>query len=139
MYYKVYKSESFSNELLLETKKLGLNPTLDEIKNYVKFLNEKYKIVNVDLKIIHEKSNENNSRGCYIDYKKEIRFYGDINLITVLHELRHYIQFNSIIKTIFKTYDSREEEARGWSSSLFYAIYPTEYMKLTEQGKIKFI
>ena len=124
MYYKIYETKSFSKELIEETKKLGLNPDLDKINEYIKFINEKYDIEDVNLKIIHEKDKESNSRGCYIDYKKEIVFYGDINLITVLHEIRHYIQFNSLVKHIFRTYNEREEEARGWSSSLFYAIYP---------------
>lgn len=139
MYYRTYKTESFSRELLDETRMLGLNPTIDEIMGYVKFLNLNFKIKNVNLNIIHEKDSDNNSRGCYIHYKKEIRFYGEINLLTVLHELRHYIQFNSKIKYLFKTYSQREEEARGWSSSLFFALYPELYMELSEQGKVKFI
>lgn len=139
MYYRTYKGESFSRELLDNTRLLGLNPTIDEIMEYVNFLNLNFKIKNVNLNIIHEKDIDNNSRGCYIHYKKEIRFYGEINLLTVLHELRHYIQFNSKIKHLFKTYNQREEEARGWSSSLFFALYPELYIELSEKGKIKFI
>lgn len=139
MYYRTYKGESFSRELLDNTRLLGLNPTIDEIMEYVNFLNLNFKIKNVNLNIIHEKDSDNNSRGCYIHYKKEIRFYGEINLLTVLHELRHYIQFNSKIKHLFKTYNQREEEARGWSSSLFFALYPELYIELSEKGKIKFI
>lgn len=139
MYYNFYKSGSFSKELLDRTKELGLEPTIDEINSYVEFINKKFDIKDVKLTLIQEKDNIKNSRGCYIDYKKEIRFYGDINLITVLHELRHYIQFNGKIKFMFKTYHQREEEARGWSSSLFYALYPDLYEELSKQGKIKFI
>ena len=135
-YYKIYDKGKFSVELLEETKKLGLTPTLEQINDYVLFLNKKYNINNINLKLYQEKGSNG---GCYINLKKEIRFYGELNLITVLHELRHYIQFNSPIKVLFNTYEDREEEARGWSSSLFYAIYPEKYMELANQGKIKFI
>lgn len=139
MYYRTYRTESFSRELLNRTRMLGLNPTIDEIMEYVKFLNLNFRIKNINLNISQEECCDSNSRGCYIHYKKEIRFYGEINLLTVLHELRHYIQFNSRIKHLFKTYNQREEEARGWSSSLFFALYPELYMELSEKGEIKFI
>lgn len=139
MYYKTYEVESFSKELLEATRELGLNPTIDKIYDYVKFINKKFKIEGVELTLSYEDDNSRTSRGCYIDYSKEIRFYGTINLITVLHEIRHYIQFNSLVKCLFVTYNQREEEARGWSSSLFYALYPDKYLELSEQGKIKFI
>lgn len=139
MYYEHYSKESFSKETINETLKLGFNPSVEEIMSYVLFLNEKYEINNVKLKITHQENEINKSGGCYIDYKKEIIFFGKINLITVLHELRHYLQFNSAIKPLFKTYQDREEEARGWSSSLFYSMYKEKYLSLAEQGKIKFI
>lgn len=139
MYYEAYNKKSFSKETIDNTLKLGLNPTLEDIMLYVSFLNEKYDIKDVDLKITHEENSTNKSGGCYIDYKKQIIFFGKINLITVLHELRHYIQFNSAIRPLFKTYNEREEEARGWSSSLFYSMYPEKYLEFANQGKIKFI
>lgn len=139
MYYETYNKDSFSKETIEETKRLGFSPSIEDIKSYVLFLNNKYGIKDVNLKITHQKESVSKNGGCYIDYKKEIIFFGTINLITVLHELRHYIQFNSAIKPLFKTYNEREEEARSWSSSLFYSMYPDKYLKLAEQGKIKFI
>lgn len=138
MYKNVYKKESFSEELLKATRGIGLQPTIEDINNYILFVKKRYDI-SVDVKVTLENNKQDKNGGCYIDYKKEIIFYGELNLITVLHEIRHYIQFNSSIKPLFKTYNDREEEARAWSSSLFYALYPETYDKLSEEGKIKFI
>lgn len=139
MYYLMYDSKNFSETLISNTKQLGLNPSKESIIEYLKFIVEHYKIKEPIPKISFEDKESLLGRGCYIRKSNEIIFYGKTELITVLHEIRHFVQFNTILQSVFKNYNEREEDARGWSSSLFYTIYPTEYLNLSNQGKIKFI
>lgn len=139
MYYQMYDTNKFSKKLLDKTKELTLNPDLSLIDDYLDFIVSHYNISKDKPKTTLEDKKSNLGRGCYIRKTNEIILYGNIELITVLHEIRHFIQFNTIMQPLLTTYQEREEDARGWSSSLFYAIYPTEYLELANKGKIKFI
>ena len=134
----MYSKDSFTVELTEQVKKLGLYPGKENIDHFVDYITNSFDI-NDKLVIKYYDVPQSKSNGCYIDYKKEIRLYGRVSLITFLHEIRHYIQFNTPMKTFFKTYDEREVEARGWSSSLFYSVFEEDYLRLSNEGKIKFI
>ena len=64
-----------------------------------------------------------------LDYVKEVCYNYGINtpLITIKD------------KDIELSYEDKEIEARAWSSSLFYSVFPNDYLELAEQGKIKFV
>lgn len=133
-YYQTYKKEQFSFKLLKETKKLSLKPTTKEIEKYIMFIRKHFRI-NAKL-TIKLKDELGVNKGVYLKYRKTIIFYGEPDLLTVLHEIRHFIQLNT--KIIGLNVDI-EEEARAWSSSLFYSVFPDEYLKLTKEGKIVFV
>ena len=134
----MYDRNSFTAELMNKVKELGLFPNKEQVRIFVDYIQTSFDI-SYKLDIKYEDVKESKSNGCYIDYKKEMRLYGVVSLITLLHEVRHYIQFNTPMKTFFKTYEEREEEARGWSSSLMYSVFEEDYLRLESEGKIKFI
>lgn len=136
-YYLTYDKESFSEELLKTTKELGLCFCLEKILDYVKKVCYNYDI-NTPLITIKDKNKVMNE-GIYLGYKKEIIFYGFPSLITLLHELRHHIQQETKIFDMELSYEDKEIEARAWSSSLFYSVFPETYLELAKQGQIKFI
>ncbi|MGL4774499.1 MAG: hypothetical protein ACRC2K_13140 [Clostridium sp.] len=138
MYYETYKSSEFSSGLKKKVKELGLKPTLEQVIEFAEYIKELYKI-KFDIRIELKPTKDAFNGGLYIDASKKIIFYRELSLITVLHELRHYIQFNTSMIFVVDSYNKREEEARAWSSSLFYAVFPNDYKKLSDAGCIKFV
>lgn len=137
MYYKALNTENFSSELIDAVKEMGLKPSLSDVDKFIKFINKKYNI-NEKCTIELNESGSYNS-GCYVDYLKKIIFYKRISLITALHEIRHYVQFNTDLKKHVNTYELREIDARCWSASLFYASFPEEYISFSKTNNIKYI
>lgn len=136
-YYKTYSSDSFSKELLSETRKLGICFSEEKI---VEFTNTICYNNGIEAPIVtFREKNKVLNEGIYIGYKKEIIFYGFPSLITVLHELRHHIQQETKLFDIELSYEDREIEARAWSSSLFYSVFPEIYLDLAKRNKIKFV
>lgn len=137
MYYKAIDYENFSNKLLERTKKLGVKPSEEDVRDYLVFIRENFKIKNeVELEFI---KNSEYDGGCYVDCNRRIIIYKNITLIKVLHEIRHFIQFNTHIKEILTNYEDRELDARAWSSSLFYSLFPEEYLSFSKTDCIKYI
>lgn len=120
MYYEIYKE--FNEKIIEATKELGLEPTEEGMVLFLDKIREVYKIEEkCGLKI--EKKCSNPSGGAYIDANKKIILY-KVDLITFLHEVRHFIQFNvKHIKDKLNNYRLREEDAKAWSHSLFYTCY----------------
>lgn len=137
MYYKALDINNFSNELVEAVREMGLKPSLSDVNKFMEFINEKYNIKEEYTIELNENGMYNS--GCYIDYLKKIIFYNKISLITALHEIRHYVQFNTGLKEHLNTYELREIEARSWSSSLFYASFPKEYISFSKTNNIKYI
>lgn len=138
MYYEMIESKSFNKKLKKEVKRLGVNPSMEGVIRFYNFI-KTYNEIDQDIRInLNEEKNGTNG-GLYMHYCKKIIFYEKLSLITVLHELRHYIQFNTDLIFLLNSYSKREEDARAWSSSLFFSVFPKEYKELAKTGKIKFI
>lgn len=136
-YHLVYDENNFSERLIEATKKLGNKPKKAIIEKYLK---EVQSIFNISVKctVKYKKECSAFNEGIYVNTSKEIIFYNRPTLITVLHEIRHYIQYNTTLNLAKLTYEDKEVEARAWSSSLFYSIYPNKYLNLCSKGKIKY-
>ena len=66
--------------------------------------------------------NVSNFEGMYIGVRREIVLNEHIELIKLLHELRHHIQRETM--SYFElSYEDKELEARMWSASLFYKVF----------------
>ena len=139
-YHLIYRKENFSKELLEGIERF-LDKEMDKtnINLLYLFLKDHFKI---DKPLSSIKIYDNNETALndaiYLDCSKEIIFYKIPTLITVLHELRHYIQFNSDLSFIELDYDDKEEDARAWSASLYYSCFPERYMDLYKSNKLKF-
>lgn len=138
MYYEMIDKNTFNKKLKKEVKRLGLNPSMDGVIRFYDFIKE-YNDIDQDIKIMLKEEKNSVNGGLYMHYCKKIIFYEKLSLITVLHELRHYIQFNTDLIFLLNSYSKREEDARAWSSSLFFAVFPKEYKRLANEGRIKFI
>ena len=122
-YYKMYNKKQFSKKLLKETKKLGLYPSDKEIEKYLFFIRKHFRIKPIIRLSYKDECGIN--KGVYLKYNNKVIFYGKPDLLVVLHEFRHVIQLNTSMQ---KLNIDIEEEAKGWSSSLFYSLYPKEYL-----------
>lgn len=139
-YHLVYKKENFSKELLEGLKAYeGKEMDKTQINLLYSFIKKHFNISTSLSSIqIHDNNESALNDAIYLDCSKEIIFYKKPSLITVLHELRHYIQFNTELRYMEWDYDDKEEDARSWSASLYYSCFPEEYMNLYKQNKLKF-
>jgi hypothetical protein len=68
---------------------------------------------------------------------------GKFSLVTFLHEFRHQIQYklwNMSERDFFnqELRDKMEEDARGWSVSIFYILHPDKYQKAVDNNRLVF-
>lgn len=126
MYKDMFKS--FPEEILPKTTFLGLALTRyknhapnqkDIIKDYIKFMCEHYGVKEPE--VIFESRGKG---GVYFKHYNIIKFYGELSFITVLHEVAHLIGYDD------------EEEARGWSCSLYYTLLPSEFTLQKLNGEL---
>jgi hypothetical protein len=138
-YHLVYKPEDFSETLLEGVKRLTTQQMgKQDIQNLANFFRTHFNIKpRVKIKIYKREFSPLNE-AIYLDCDKEIIFYCKPQLITILHELRHYIQFNTDFRDLEFDYDDKEEEARAWSASLYYILYPNQYMNLYDNNLLKY-
>lgn len=137
-YHLIYKENQFSKELLDTIKWVGTDISKEKIMYLSKFIKKHFNIES-DLKIKIDYSTQSAlNEAIYLNCTKEIIFYGFPSLITVLHELRHFVQFNTNLNDIELDYDDKEIDARSWSASLYYSCFPKEYEKLYNNNKLKF-
>lgn len=136
-YHTVYKKENFSKELLEATRELGLEPMKKDITNYIKVIGELYGIDDI-CKVTIKTTKSPLNEGVYVGVANEIIFYTKPSLITILHEIRHFIQKKTDLNYVDLSYEDKELDARAWSSSLFYALYPEKYLYLCEKNLIKY-
>lgn len=133
-YYKSYNDKEFSKELKRAVYEVGLKPSIEKTQFCVDKICELYGISTPNIILCKSKGFE----GMYIGVRKEIVLNENIELIYLLHELRHHIQKETL--SFFElSYEDKEHEARMWSSSLFYAVFPEEYLELVRLNKIKYV
>jgi hypothetical protein len=138
-YHLVYQKEDFSERLLEGVKRLTTDKMgKQDIQNLADFLKTQFNIKRRAKIKIDRRNDSAFNEAIYLDCSKEIIFYSKPTLITILHELRHYIQFNTSFVELDFDYDDKEEEARAWSASLFFTLYPNEYMKLYNNNSLKY-
>ena len=138
-YHLVYKAEDFSEDFLVRVRRLTeLKMGKQEIQNLANYFRIHFNIKpKVKIKIYKREFSPLNE-AIYLDCDKEIIFYCKPQVITILHELRHYIQFNTDFRDLEFDYDDKEEEARAWSASLYYILYPNQYMNLYDNNLLKY-
>lgn len=134
-YFLVYKKKDFSKELLKATEELINNCNKKTIIKYSKFLKKHFNIMK-DVKIEIKQETKGMNGGVYINRDRRIVFYGEPTPLVVLHELRHYIQFNTKLR---KEQIDYEEEARSWSCSLFYCTNEEKYIKEALSGDLRYV
>jgi len=71
--------------------------------------------------------------GNYVPEDHRITLFNKISFVTLLHEFRHAMQFRMEVRL---HHLDREEDARGWSQSLFRLAAPVSYRKAVENGLI---
>ena len=121
-----YNGYKIAPDTLKEVAKLGYTPKINRILRFAEFLKRKYNI-SKKLEIELRKDVGAFNGGLYIDNK--IIIYENIKLPTLLHELRHWIQFNTRISKELHTYELREIDARMWSSSIICKVNTEKYKK----------
>lgn len=133
-YYLSYDPQNFSEELLEAIREVGLYPTKEKAIECINNICFIYDIPKPRLNLC----NVSNFEGMYIGVRREIVLNERIELIKLLHELRHHIQRETM--SYFElSYEDKELEARMWSASLFYKVFPKEFIELCILGKIRYI
>jgi hypothetical protein len=144
MYCEKYKKEDF-NTFIIDAVMI-LHDALIVTKDIVdklKFIDTFLTSIEYAYNLTHDcdvryKNSHMFGGGTYVDALKRIILYGNTNLMNILHETRHYIQFNKPSKKSM-TYMEKEEDAREWSCSLYYVCFPDEYMKYVQEGKFLYV
>lgn len=73
--------------------------------------------------------------GVYEPWAKRITLFKKFSLVTLLHEFRHHMQYQMDLSLFRKDH---EEDARGWSVSLFKAATPKSYKNAVEKWLLHF-
>ncbi|UDY80739.1 hypothetical protein [Geobacillus phage GR1] len=73
--------------------------------------------------------------GYYEPWAKRITLFKKFSLVTFLHEFRHHMQHEMEL-SLFRR--NHEEDARGWSVSLFKKATPKSYKNAVEKGLLHF-
>lgn len=128
-YCDKFKKEDFDEYTLEKAKELGeimLNNKIIDVKTSVfMFLKQYLDHYNLGQYKIQFSKDHMFGGGVVMRKIKTVKFYGEPSFITVLHELRHIMQDKI-----------DEEDARAWSCSLFYILFPDEYEELKQNSKL---
>lgn len=78
--------------------------------------------------------------GLYMIATNEIAM-AEPSVVTLLHEFRHAMQNFRVTRRAARrmSYDRAEDDARGWSLSLYYRVAPRSLKRLAAEGRVFFI
>lgn len=69
-----------------------------------------------------------------------IIYLSKYSVLTLFHEFRHHLQEHGFLPEGNRgTLEECENDARGWSCSLFYKVKPRYFRKLVREGKIMYM
>ena len=106
-------------------------------KRFLDQLSEIYSIEPPKFNFLHAQHlYDQTGGGVYHSTQKQISLYNKFSLVTLLHEFRHHMQNEVYGLEIYK--NDVEEDARGWSVSLFKMATPKAYKNAVEKGLLHF-
>lgn len=130
-YYNSFDKEHFDEELIAKVKKMGKLPSKAKMKDLADWVYKEFEL-DSPLNILNNMTTDGFGGGVYVNSVPSIKLYKDWNLVTFLHEIRHYIQYNSELKD-YLTQDEKELDARNWSQSLAYSAFPLWVLTLIRE------
>jgi len=127
------KFKNIKEETILSVKtcvKSGLfKVEQDQQLALLRILNHELSVIyNIDEPTLNFVAEASKGNGLYIP--NVITLYQKPSLVTFLHEFRHHMQFKMDV------HKGSEEDARGWSLSVFRKACPVSYKKAAEEGKL---
>lgn len=111
---------------------------IEKMKNWIQDVSEIYQVNFPMLKMISSAGS-----GCYNTLSNEI-FMSRASAITLMHEFRHAMQTQNKApefdrRQMIESRYGAEDDARGWSLSLYHKVAPRTFKRLVTDNRVFFV